>query len=192
MLKGGASLASEGLKAARGGLYFGTPGMPGRLGVKVPRGGDGTNHKPRATAPSRGGVGRKPGGETAIRGTRTAYEAGRSGRAGRTRQSPSPSRDRNVNAAGARRRWPGLSGEASTRFQDARPRLKARSSGGRDSAGRKVGAHRGGVSRGHSTGGPAPGRAERKASEDKEALTRKEGWLRAANSTGSLAGSAGG
>jgi hypothetical protein len=38
----------------------GAPGMTSSSGVRVPRGGDDTNHKPRATASSRGGVGRKP------------------------------------------------------------------------------------------------------------------------------------
>lgn len=38
----------------------GTPGMGSSSGVQVPRGGDDPNHKSEATAPSRGGVGRKP------------------------------------------------------------------------------------------------------------------------------------
>jgi hypothetical protein len=70
-------------------------------------------HQPQAkgncVAVRRGG--KEAGGETATRGTRIAFEAGRPGRAGKTRQSPLPSSGRHVNAAGVRGRCPGLSRE---------------------------------------------------------------------------------
>jgi hypothetical protein len=41
------------------GLFRGTPGMGSSSGVQVPCGSDDRNHKPKPTASSRGGVGRK-------------------------------------------------------------------------------------------------------------------------------------
>ena len=63
--------------------------------------------------------GKEAGGEIATRGTRTASEAGRSGRASTVWRSPMPSRGRHVNAAGARGRWLVLSREVSAGVLDA-------------------------------------------------------------------------
>src|SRR5262249_59699363 len=68
----------------------------------------------KATSWGGGGGGRKRECESVTRGIRTASEAGRSGRASNAWRSPSSSNDRNVNAAGVRRRWRGLSREIST------------------------------------------------------------------------------
>ncbi len=69
--------------------------------------------KGNCVAARRGG--KEAGGETATRGTRTASEAGRPGRACMTRRSPLPSSGRHVNAAAARGRCPGLSRETCRR-----------------------------------------------------------------------------
>ena len=74
------------------------------------------------------------------RGTRTASEAGRSGRASKAWRSPSSSGDRTVKAAGVWRRWRGLSREVSTGVLLW------------DGGGREAAARRGEISRGRSTG----------------------------------------
>jgi hypothetical protein len=56
-----------------------TPGMPRRSGVQVPCGRDDANHKSKATASPRGGVGRKLEHESMTRRTETAYKARRLG-----------------------------------------------------------------------------------------------------------------
>ncbi len=95
--------------------------------------------------------GKEAGGEPVARGTRTASEAGRSGRACNVWRSPWSSRGRYVNAAGVRGRLPFLSGEISMGVPDAHPRRWRARWVVVDGAGREGAARRGEVSRGRIT-----------------------------------------
>jgi len=90
-----------------------TPGTISSSGVEVPRGGRWPQPQAKGNCVVVRRRGEEAGGEIATRGTRTAYEARRSGRAGTERRSPLPSRGRSANAAGARRRVLILSGDGS-------------------------------------------------------------------------------
>jgi hypothetical protein len=116
-------------------------------------------------------------------------EALRSGRASQRWQSPSSSRDHGVNAAGAWRRWRGLSREVSTGVLDALPfdRRVVMDGGARKSV-----ARRGEISRGRSTGGIVDRREGPNAKPRCRTLVLVGWTLKAANPARGLDGRAGG
>jgi len=140
---------SSGGPPVRAALHSCTSGMAGRSEVKVLRGSDGRNHKPKATAPPRGGVGRKPEAKPRPEGHephRRRGGLGESARRDEARAIKRPSRKCGGCAgkvAGLIRR--GLAGR--------RPRRTSPDPGGRKAAG-----HPAGVSRGRISGRDRSGR----------------------------------
>src|SRR6266542_463606 len=158
-----------------------TPGMPRRLGVGVPCGRDDANHEPKATAPSRGGVGRKPECESMTRGTRTASEGGAVGASQHGVAKP-------VVIERPQRKCGGCVEKVAWLIPGG---LHGRP--GWDGGGREAVARRGEVSRGRGTGGDRDGRREGPNAEPRQRAFVLVGVaMIAANPVGGLGGRVGG
>jgi hypothetical protein len=121
-----------------------TPGMGTSSGVRVPRGSDDRNHKPKATASPRGGVGRKPEANPWPEGHEPRRRRGGPG------ETATHVEARVIK--GPQRRRGGRAGKVGALIRGdlpgCRPRRKSPDPGRREAAG-----HPAGVSRGRSSGG---------------------------------------